>query len=141
MLQRDTRGGPCYREHMVLSNIWKCISSFSWSLIYTDVSLNGNTFERETNGSMNVKDSFYSFSIKNIFYDKMDLRFFYFHVTNARIYYASWRIHYTSLPYPVAKKFLSKPVHCISLNFWFWNFLKSLQNNLTEKKLFDTLSL
>ena len=33
---------------------------------------------------MNVKDPMgvlHSFSIKNIFYNKMDLRFFYFHVT------------------------------------------------------------
>ena len=30
-------------------------------------------------------DTLYSFSIKNIFYDKMDFRFFYFRVTNCSL--------------------------------------------------------
>lgn len=37
-------------------SIWECILSYSWSLIYADVSINGNTLERETNGYMDAKD-------------------------------------------------------------------------------------
>ena len=50
----------------------------------------------------------HSFSIKNIFYDKMDLRLFYFHVTIYQREYISvnydvWSRQFTSIHFEVLK--------------------------------------